>query len=291
MRDQSHTPIRQQVLHSAQLPETVAFFLLLTILTCGATAWKAANDSADAPLPNSQRLDGPGQPAPAVIRSNPTPAAPATPTLLPGATNAMLVGTMPVNQAVMVTVELEFGTNLPTIAEALKNIERRSQPDDGRGRTFAILDAYGNPTPDGKKLHISMHVSSEKTGLAALIFRPTGRELWKSRIVNDTNASTFTGKNLTILLDDGAGKSYMVDGSANPASLMDAPLRDTPTHIREFWPDGAEREVTFIYSACGCPVKAKVRRVGERTMRTQDTPVMFPDDPAVLVVISRVMGW
>ena len=203
----------------------------------------------------------------------------------------MLVGTMPVNQAVMVTVELEFGTNLPTIAEALKNIERRSQPDDGRGRTFAILDAYGNPTPDGKKLHISMHVSSEKTGLAALIFRPTGRELWKSRIVNDTNASTFTGKNLTILLDDGAGKSYMVDGSANPASLMDAPLRDTPTHIREFWPDGAEREVTFIYSACGCPVKAKVRRVGERTMRTQDTPVMFPDDPAVMVVISRVMGW
>lgn len=200
------------------------------------------------------------------------------------------VSTMEVAEAVMVTVELDFGAKTPSIAEALRSIDRRYQPDDGQGRTFAILDVYGEPTADGK-LHISMHVSSEKPGLGTLIFRPTGRELWQSRIVADTNASSFTGKNLTILLDDGAGKSYMVDGSANPASLMDAPLRDTPTHIREFWPDGAEREVTFIYSACGCPVKAKVRRVGERTMRTQDTPVMFPDDPAVLVVISRVMGW
>jgi len=273
------------------LPGSVVFLLLLTLLAGHASPWKSGNGSADDSRLESQRLEGPGQPAPVSVPSSQAPVAPTVPPLLPGVTNASALGTMPVNQAVMVTVELEFGTNLPTIAEALKSIERRSQPDDGRGRTFAILDAYGNPTSDGNKLHISMHVSSEKPGLGTLIFRPTGRELWQSRIVADTNASSFTGKNLTILLDDGAGKSYMVDGSANPASLMDAPLRNTPTHVREFWPDGVEREVTFIYSACGCPVKAKVRRVGERTLRTQDTPVMFPDDPAVMIVIGRVMGW
>jgi hypothetical protein len=42
----------------------------------------------------------------------------------------------------------------PSIAEALTQIERRYQPDDGQGRTFAALDAYGEATPDGK-LHMS----------------------------------------------------------------------------------------------------------------------------------------
>jgi hypothetical protein len=38
-------------------------------------------------------------------------------------------------------------------------------------------------------------------------------------------------------------------------------------------------------------VKAMVRRVGDRTVRTKDLPVLFPDDPAAVLVISRLMGW
>src|SRR5262245_56624875 len=63
------------------------------------------------------------------------------------------LSTMEINRAVMVTVELDFGKNIPTIAEALKLVERRYKPDDRRGRTFAILDAYGEPTSNGK-LHM-----------------------------------------------------------------------------------------------------------------------------------------
>src|ERR1041384_4134939 len=80
--------------------------------------------------------------------------------------------TMDVAKAVMVTVELDFGPKTPTIAEALNQVERRYQPDDGQGRTFAVLDAYGEKLPDGK-LHMSMHVSSEKPGGAQLIFKRT----------------------------------------------------------------------------------------------------------------------
>src|SRR5690242_5645826 len=50
---------------------------------------------------------------------------------------------MEVNHAVMVTVELDLGSPVPSIAEGLREVERKYQPDDGRGRTFAILDAYG----------------------------------------------------------------------------------------------------------------------------------------------------
>src|SRR5882724_11854265 len=35
------------------------------------------------------------------------------------------IPTMDVNQAVMVTVELDFGPSVPTIAEALREVERR----------------------------------------------------------------------------------------------------------------------------------------------------------------------
>lgn len=198
---------------------------------------------------------------------------------------------MPINQAVMVTVELDFGLVVPNIASALLEIERRHQPDDGKGRTFAILDAYGEPTPDGKKLHLSMHVSSEKPGLASLIFKRTGEVLWQSRIVMGTNTSVATGKNLLILLDDGAGKTFTVDGSRGPATILDATIKELGVPIRDFWPEEAEREATFIYSACGCPVKAKAKRVGNRTVRTKDMPVMFPDDPDALAFIERLMGW
>jgi hypothetical protein len=190
----------------------------------------------------------------------------------------------------MVTVELDFGPKIPSIAEGLQHIERRYAPDDGQGRTFAILDAYGEPTTDGK-LHISMHVSSEKPGMASLMFKRTGAVLWQSKIVPATNAPPFTGKDLTILLDDGTGKTLMVDGSKNPATILDAGLRNNPSLVRDIWPDGAERELTYIYSACGCPVKVTSKRVGDRTARTKEMPVMFPDDPAVVQVIARLMAW
>ena len=198
---------------------------------------------------------------------------------------------MTINQAVMVTVELDFGPRVPGIAEALSAIERRSQPDDGVGRTFAILDGYGEPTPDGRKLHLSMHVSTEKPGLGTLIFKRTGEVLWQNRIVTGTNAPAFQGKNLLMLLDNGAQRTFTVDGSQNPASILEAFIKELAIPVSDFWPDGAEREVTFIYSACGCPVKVMARREGARTVRTKDTPVIFPDDPAALAVITRLMGW
>ena len=42
--------------------------------------------------------------------------------------------TMEVAKAVMVTVELDFGSKVPTIGQALNEIERRYAPDDGAGR-------------------------------------------------------------------------------------------------------------------------------------------------------------
>jgi hypothetical protein len=138
-----------------------------------------------------------------------------------------------------------------------------------------------------------MHVSSEKPGIGALVFKRTGEVLWKSKIVLGTNppASYFTGKDLLILIDNGAGKTFTIDGSGNPASILDARIREMGVLVRDFWPDGMDRELTFIYSACGCPVKVMTRRTGERTMRTKELPVMFPDDPPVVTVIARLMGW
>jgi hypothetical protein len=201
--------------------------------------------------------------------------------------------TVEVAKALMVTVELDFGPRVPTIAEALREIERRYDPEDGSGRTFAILDAYGEPTPDGKKLHISMHVSTEKPGTGSLVFRRTGEVLWNSQIVPATTppASAFSGKNLTMMLADETGRPWMLDGSGGATSVLDAKVRDTGIKVREFWPDGAEREVTFVYSACGCPVKVMVRRRGERTARTKELPVIFPDDPPAVSTISQLMGW
>src|ERR1044072_6772922 len=107
--------------------------------------------------------------------ATPQPSTPPQPSTIPvGAPT-----TMEVAKAVMVTVELDFGKGkMPTIAEAVKQIERQYQPDDRVGRTFSILDAYGQPTPDGKLLHIQMHVSSEKPGKGKLVFKRTGEVLW-----------------------------------------------------------------------------------------------------------------
>jgi len=196
--------------------------------------------------------------------------------------------TMDVAKAVMVTVELDFGPKVPSIAQALTEVERRYQPDDGQGRTFSVLDAYGEPTPDGK-LHMSMHVSSEKPGLAWLIFKRTGEILWRSKI--NPTSQPIQPKNLTILMDNGKGTALTVDGSVNPASIIDARVKPGDLPVRDIWPDGQERELTFIYSACGCPVHVQVKRVGDRTMRVSDTPVMFPDDPAAVVLITKFMRW
>ena len=202
------------------------------------------------------------------------------------------VETMEANTAVMVTVELDFGGPPPSIAEAITQIERRHQPDTGTGRTFAILDAYGEPTSDGKKLHMSMHLSSEKPGIGSLHFKRTGETLWKSRIVASTNAKpNFTGGALTIYFDNGNGGIYTIDGSKNPATILDATIKEVGRPLRDLWDEGAEREMTFIYSACGCPVKVMAKRSGEITGRTKATPVIFPDDPAVVQVIHRLMGW
>lgn len=207
----------------------------------------------------------------------------------PPSTTASPAGqqTMQVAQAVMVTANLSFPEGPPSIGDALLQIERRYEPADGTGRTFAILDAFGEPSADGK-LHISMHVSSEKPGKGSLIFKPTGEVLWQGTIAGSSAAPT---KNLTIYVADEAGTSWIVDGTGDPSSVLDAKLRDKAMRVKDLWPDGAEREVTFVYSACGCPVKAMVKRQGERTVRTKTLPVLFPDDPGAVQTISRLMGW
>lgn len=198
---------------------------------------------------------------------------------------------MEVNKAVMVTVDLDVGPQPTSIAEALTLIERQYKPDDGQGRTFAILDAYGEPTPDGK-LHISMHVSSEKPGAGGLVFKKTGQQLWKAQITpGQPNSSPFAGKNLRITVDDGKGTPRLLDGSNNPPTVMDAMVKDLGIPLRDFWPEGQEREVTFFYSACGCPVKVMAKRVGNKTARTKDLPVIFPDDPPAAMTIAKLMGW
>ncbi len=247
-----------------RLCQIAAVLALLVLAGCG---------QSDPPKQQSPLTATPAQ-APAHAPEQPKPA-------------SELV-TMDVAKAVMVTVELDFGPKVPAIAQALSEIERRYQPDDGQGRTFAVLDAYGEPTPDGK-LHMSMHVSSEKPGLGWLIFKRTGEILWRGKI--NPTSQPIQPKNLTILLDNGKGTTLTVDGSGNPNSIIDAKVKPGDLPVRDIWPDGQERELTFIYSACGCPVHVLVRRAGDRTMRVKDTPVIFPDDPRVVDVINRLMGW
>lgn len=223
-----------------------------------------------------------------------TTAAPTAPPTQPITTPPNEVGkepqtlSMDVNTAVMVTEELDFGGRIPSTAEALQQIERRYKPDDGQGRTFAVLDAEGMPTPDGKLLHIQMHVSSEKPGMGELIFKRTGKVLWRSRI----NPTTLLPKQKTLTIQfDVNGKTYMVDGTGNPNSIFESKVMYEGTPIATLWPDGMEREITFIYSACGCPVKVMVKRVGDKTVRMKDLPVIFPDDPEAVGLIKRFMKW
>ncbi len=198
---------------------------------------------------------------------------------------------MRVAQAVVVTLDLDFGATMPSIAEAITQIERGYAPDDGLGRTFAILDAYGEPTAEGK-LRVSMHVSSEKPGLATLKDKRSGELLWRARIGNPGDAPAGP-KNLSIYIDKGAGnrETFVVDGSRRGNSVLDTYIQNSTQKVRDIWPDGADREVTFVYSACGCPVKVMCRRVGDRTVRTTPLPVIFPDDPDAVSTISNLMKW
>ena len=83
----------------------------------------------------------------------------------------------------------------------------------------------------------------------------------------------------------------MVDGSRGIASIFDGVVPDLETTVDAMWPDAQEREVVFIHSTCGCPVKVKVRRSGRRTVRSTEQPVIFPDDPQVADSIRQLMGW
>ena len=94
-----------------------------------------------------------------------------------------------------------------------------------------------------------------------------------------------------ILFDNGEGKTFMVDGSTGAASILEAPLKETSFIVAQAWPDGASHELSFIYSACGCPIKVLCRREGNRTVRANAGQVIFPDDPAVVQVINALMGW
>ncbi|MEP7342008.1 MAG: hypothetical protein ABI977_30025 [Acidobacteriota bacterium] len=221
--------------------------------------------------------------------TNVTNAQPGTNTVDMGITGEPIK--MNVAQAVMVTVDLDFGGALATIPEAIQQIERGYQPDDGAGRTFAILDAYGEPQPDGK-LRMSMHVSSEKPGMATLKFKRTGELLWRARIGNPGDPAAGP-KNLSIFLDKGLGnrENYVLDGTKGGSSVLDVFLQNSQQRARDVWPDGTDREVTFVYSACGCPVKVMCRRIGDKTMRTSLLPVIFPDDPAAVTTISNLMKW
>jgi hypothetical protein len=218
----------------------------------------------------------------------PAPAPASAPTSAPAAGALPNEEHLETAKAVMVTVELDYGPAAPTIAQAIKDVERRSEAAGGGGRTFAILDAYGEQTPDGK-LHMSMHVSAERPGRASLVWKRTGQVLWRAQI--EGQPVDLASRKLGIIINDGKGRDHTIDGSNGPSSILDATVQDMKVPVRDYWPDGAEREVTFIYSACGCPVKAAVKRTGERTVRTKDLPVMFPDDPQAMAVITSLMKW
>ncbi|HVG21344.1 MAG TPA: hypothetical protein VNI02_20040 [Blastocatellia bacterium] len=281
---------RQADKRGSRKPVLWAAGLVAVLALGGIIAFVATRDSGRA---KSTSASQPAQPAPAASNTsgaqtaNPSQPATTSPPNDPNKEPQTL--TMDVNTAVMVTEELDFGPHVPSIAGALQQIERRYKPDDGRDRTFAVLDAYGEPTPDGKLLHISMHVSAEKPGLGELVFKRTGQVIWRSRI--QATSALPKAKNLTVLIDSGNGKTLTVDGSNNPGSILDATVKELGVPVQAVWPEGVEREVTFIYSACGCPVKVKVKRVGNKTARTSDLPVIFPDDPQAVSVISRLMRW
>src|SRR5262245_20851054 len=153
----------KQTRRSTKRPLIIAIALIVIATVAGLTLLLGKSDEQ----PPNSAVYRPTEPPPTSPQPAPTPAG--------------KVETMEVATAVMVTVELNFGAKVPSIAEALTEVERRYQPLDGVGRTFAILDAYGEPTSDGK-LHMSMHVSSEKPGTGSLVVRCTALVLWQREL-------------------------------------------------------------------------------------------------------------
>ena len=208
----------------------------------------------------------------------------------PAATNTL--PTIEAAQSIVVTQDLDFGAQPPSLTDALRELDRRSQPSDGQGRTFAILEAFnGEIQPDGK-MRVSLRISTEKPGVGEIVFRRNGQVLWKSLITSATHKPAFNAGSLTILYDGGPGKNFTVDGSANPATILEARLKEPGVPVATEWADGSVSDFSFIYSACGCPIKVACRRVGDRTARVNTTTqVIFPDDPEAMQVITQLMRW
>jgi hypothetical protein len=205
------------------------------------------------------------------------------------ATNDIL--NMEAAQSVVVTHDLELGPGVTTLAEVMRDIERHHKADTGAGRTFAILEAFNGAIQADGKMRVSLRVSTEKPGLGAITYKRMVDPLWKCRITPATQKPPFTGGSLTIYFDVGDGKTYTVDGSTGPSSILVAMLKEPGVQIGQIWPDGEVRETTFVYSACGCPIKVKCRRAGDRTVRTDPAQVIFPDDPSAMQVINPLMKW
>jgi hypothetical protein len=232
---------------------------------------------------------GASPPTPAGAAAAPVPKAASS---TPASADTNAVPAMEVAQSVVVTQDLDFGPKPPTLAEALQQIDRRHQPAEGGGRTFAILEAFnGAIQPDGK-LRVSLRISTEKPGVGEIVFKRNGQSLWKNRITPASHKPSFTGGALTILFETAEGKSFTVDGSTGPSSILEAMLKEPGVPVAQAWPEGEVRDLAFIYSACGCPIHVKCKRAGDRTVRTESaTQVIFPDDPAAMQIISRLMGW
>jgi len=200
---------------------------------------------------------------------------------------------MMLQESVMVTIEENFGPEVKTIAEALSKIERKYQPFDKQGRTFAILDAFGNKMSDGR-MHISMHISSEKAGGAQLALKTTGKIIWDCRIYPKKDGTKIAGEKqfmIYIERENEKDKYYTVDGSGNPASIFDCKLDETKQPLNDYWKNNTVKEFIFVYSACGCPVHVKFLRMGFTSIYQGGDTVIFPDDPGVLAVIRRLMAF
>ncbi|CAN5572645.1 hypothetical protein BH11BAC1_BH11BAC1_21030 [soil metagenome] len=200
---------------------------------------------------------------------------------------------MMLQESVMVTVEENFGPGANNIAGALAMIERKYQPFDNQGRTFAILDAYGYKMSDGR-MHISMHISSEKAGGAQLLLTSSGKVLWNCKIYPKKDGTKTAGNkslNIYIERENEKDKFYTVDGSGNPASIFNCKWNETKASLNDYWKDNTIKEFIFIYSACGCPVHVKFLRKGNKTLFQSGDNVIFPDDSGVLTVIHHLMGW
>ena len=206
--------------------------------------------------------------------------------------------TMETGKPVVVQFGIAFDQRVPTVAQVLTQIERRHAPDDGEGRTFAVLDADGWSTPDGQ-LHLELRISSEEPGLGSLVYRPTGQVLWSTRVVGPP---VKPPEDLTLSIEDEKGQPATVDGSTDPPTVIAAKIRETGVPVKQMWPVGAERHIGFRFSACGCYVEVRAKREGDRlvrlpttrkdgSVRPADLPVIFPDDPDVAAIVNRLMQW